>query len=164
MSGPGFGSSLLFSPGTGLITPHPKSRYFHHLKVVGYLDYCSYYVTMIRTQKVATHAPGLMKGKTCMTIEEYKEGDSLVLALNGKIDVNSSDELTNVILRSFQKTDSLVLDMKDVIYVSSAGLRAFILGQRTAASKGSGFSLINVRDEIKAIFHTTGFDKLLKYS
>ncbi len=99
-----------------------------------------------------------------MTIDEHKEGDSLVLVLNGKVDVHSSDELTNVILRSFQKTDSLVLDMKDVIYVSSAGLRAFMLGQRTAASKGSGFSLINVRDEIKAIFRTTGFDKLLKYS
>ena len=99
-----------------------------------------------------------------MTIDEHKEGDSLVLVLNGKVDVHSSDELTNVILRSFQKTNSLVIDMKDVPYVSSAGLRAFMLGQKTAMTKGAEFSLINVQDELKSIFHMTGFDKLLKYS
>ncbi len=98
-----------------------------------------------------------------MTIEEIRENDTLRLSINGNIDVHSSEEFTNTVLRSFQKTKSLVIDMENVSYISSAGLRAFILGQKTASSKGAEFSLINVRDEVKEIFHTTGFDKVLKY-
>lgn len=98
-----------------------------------------------------------------MTIEEIREGDVLRLSVDGNIDVHSSDEFTNTVIRSFQKTNSLVIDMEKVPYVSSAGLRAFMLGQKTAGSKGAGFSLINVRDEVKTVFHTTGFDKVLKY-
>lgn len=98
-----------------------------------------------------------------MTIEEIREGDVLRLSVDGNIDVHSSDEFTNAVIRSFQKTNSLVIDMEKVPYVSSAGLRAFMLGQKTASSKGAGFSLINVRDEVKTVFHTTGFDKVLKY-
>lgn len=98
-----------------------------------------------------------------MTIEEIRENDTIRLSIEGNIDTHSSTEFTNTIIRSFQKTKSLVIDMEKVSYVTSAGLRAFILGQKTAASKGAEFTLINVGDEIKAIFHTTGFDKILKY-
>ena len=99
-----------------------------------------------------------------MTIEEKKEGETLTLIPNGNIDVHSSDEFTQTLIRSFQKSRALVVDMESVAYVSSAGLRAFILGQKTANSKGADLSLINVQDTVKDIFHTTGFDKLLKYS
>ncbi len=99
-----------------------------------------------------------------MTIEEFSEENYLRLSIEGKIDANSSQEFTNAILSSLQKTNSLVIDMENVVYLSSAGLRAFVLGQKTATSKGAGFSLINVQDPVKDIFRTTGFDKILKIS
>ncbi len=99
-----------------------------------------------------------------MTIEEFSEENYLRLSIEGKIDANSSQEFTNAILSSLQKTNSLVIDMENVIYLSSAGLRAFVLGQKTAMAKGAGFSLINVQDPVKDIFRTTGFDKILKIS
>ena len=99
-----------------------------------------------------------------MTVEEIREGENLTLIPNGNIDVHTSDEFTQTILKSFQKAKVIVVDMKEVSYVSSAGLRAFILGQKTANSKGAQLSLINVQDMVKDIFRTTGFDKLLKYS
>ncbi len=99
-----------------------------------------------------------------MTIEEFSEENYLRLSIEGKIDANSSQEFTNAILSSLQKTNSLVIDMENVVYLSSAGLRAFVLGQKTAMAKGAGFSLINVQDPVKDIFRTTGFDKILKIS
>ncbi len=100
---------------------------------------------------------------TVITIEEIWDNDTLTLSVDGNIDVHSSDEFTNAVICSFQKTNSLVIDMEKVPYVSSAGLRAFVLGKKTADSKGASFSLVNVSEEVKTIFHTTGFDKILKY-
>ena len=99
-----------------------------------------------------------------MTIEEITEENHLRLSVEGKIDANSSQEFTNAILSSLQRTTSLVVDMENVVYLSSAGLRAFALGQKTAMTKGAGFSLINVQDPVKDIFRTTGFDKILNIS
>ncbi|MBQ7724784.1 MAG: STAS domain-containing protein [Lachnospiraceae bacterium] len=99
-----------------------------------------------------------------MTIEEFEEENYLRLSVDGKIDANSCQEFTNAILSALQRTNSLIIDMENVTYLSSAGLRTFILGQKTAQSKGSVFSLINVQDPVMGIFHTTGFDKILKIS
>ncbi len=99
-----------------------------------------------------------------MTIEEIKTDDGLTLAVNGKIDTRTSDEFANVIIHSFQKTNALTVDMSEVTYLSSAGLRAFMLGQKTASSKGASFKLINVQNEVKEIFHLTGFEKILNIS
>ncbi len=98
-----------------------------------------------------------------MTVDELRKEDTLILTVNGKLDVHSSDDFTKILLRSFQKTKNLVVDMAHVEYVSSAGLRAFMLGQKTAMGKGASFSLVNVPDTVKEIFHVTGFDKLLNY-
>ena len=45
--------------------------------------------------------------------------------------------------------------------MSSAGLRAILLGQKTAVSKGGSLKLIHVQEAVMSVFRITGFDKLL---
>ncbi len=96
-----------------------------------------------------------------MTIEEIKDEKGITLLVEGKIDTLTSPEFQNAVLKSFQKANTVVIDVKDVSYVSSAGLRALIIGQRTAQAKGGSLSVINASDSVKEVFRITGFQKVL---
>ena len=66
-----------------------------------------------------------------------------------------------LILQAFQKGSKLVLDFSEVEYVSSAGLRALLIGQKTANSKGGSMTLVNVADAVLQVFKMSGFSGIL---
>ena len=68
-----------------------------------------------------------------MTIEEIKEEGKVQLNVHGKIDALASTEFQDGILKAFQKSSNVILNMADVQYISSAGLRGLMIGQKTAA-------------------------------
>ena len=47
-------------------------------------------------------------------------------------------------------------------YISSAGLRALLIGQKTATSKGGSMKVTNVSDVVMNILELSGFAKILK--
>lgn len=96
-----------------------------------------------------------------MTIKVTKDGASAVLAIEGRIDTNTSPELQSEILKAFQSAKSVTLDFAAVPYISSAGLRALLIGQKTAASKGATMELINVSAAVYSILESVGFAKIL---
>ena len=96
-----------------------------------------------------------------MTIEEIKGEDRLQLNVEGKIDTLTSAQFQNAVLKSFQKDKNIVINMEKVDYISSAGLRALILGQKTATSKGGSMIVINTAPSVQDVFRVTGFDKVL---
>lgn len=98
-----------------------------------------------------------------MNITEIKDGDTVYLQVDGKIDTVTSGEVQNAILKAFQRTSSVVVDLDRVIYVSSAGFRAFLIGQKTAVSKNGDFLIKNVCQDVEKVFKLSGFGKIIKY-
>ena len=96
-----------------------------------------------------------------MTITETRDGETIILAVEGRIDVTSSTQLQNGILVAFQKVRNLTLDFAKCEYVSSAGLRALLIGQKTAQSKGGQMKLINVSESFMAVLKLSGFDSIV---
>ncbi len=96
-----------------------------------------------------------------MTFDETISGDKLQLNLHGKVDAVSSPELQNEVLKAFQKCPNVILNFADVPYISSAGLRALLIGQKTAASKGGKFLIINASDSVMEVLRVTGLQKVL---
>ncbi len=96
-----------------------------------------------------------------MTIDEARSGDKLQLNLHGKIDAVSSSELQTEVLKAFQKCPNVILNFGDVSYISSAGLRALLIGQKTAGSKGGKFLIINANEAVLEILRVTGLEKVL---
>ena len=92
-----------------------------------------------------------------MTITENRDGDAITLLVEGRVDTNTSPELQDQILKAFQKGNHLVLDFIELDYISSAGLRALLLGHKTASAKGGSMKLINVNDDVMEILEDTGF-------
>ncbi len=96
-----------------------------------------------------------------MTIDEAKNGDMIQLNVHGKVDANSSTQLQTEVLKAFQKCPSVILNFADVGYISSAGLRALLIGQKTASSKGGKFLIINANEAVVEVLRVTGLQKVL---
>ena len=96
-----------------------------------------------------------------MTIEEVKSGDMLQLNIKGKVDAIAAPELQTEVLKSFQKSKNVILNFAEVTYISSAGLRALLIGQKTASSKGGKFLIINCNETVMDVLRVTGLEKVL---
>jgi anti-sigma B factor antagonist len=95
-----------------------------------------------------------------MNIEKVAEASSLTLKLDGRIDTNTAPALTECINSSLSGVTSLVFDMKDVEYISSAGLRALLTAQKIMNKQGT-MKVINASEDIMEIFEVTGFVDIL---
>ena len=84
------------------------------------------------------------------------------LIVEGRVDTNTSPQLQQAILSAFQKSKDVVVDFLNVPYISSAGLRALLIGQKTATSKCGSMKVTNVSDVVMNILELSGFAKILK--
>ena len=96
-----------------------------------------------------------------MHYEEILSEGMLQLNVEGKIDTITSDEFQNIVLKSFTKSNTVIVNLEHVEYMSSAGLRALVLGERTAQSKAGKLIIINSPPQIMEVFRVTGFDSIL---
>ncbi len=96
-----------------------------------------------------------------MTVDEKKEEGKIILYVTGRVDTTTAPDLQTAIFAAFQKENDIVVDFAEVEYVSSAGLRALLLGQKTANSKGGSMVVKNANDSVKEIFSLTGFKNIL---
>jgi len=96
-----------------------------------------------------------------MEITETREENTIILSVEGRVDTVGAPQLQKAILLAFQKCGTVALDLEKTQYVSSAGLRAFLLGQKTAASKGGFMKLLHVNQVVQDILDVTGFSDIL---
>ena len=96
-----------------------------------------------------------------MTITTTQEGAHITLAIDGRVDTNTSPQLQNEILKAFQTAKELTLDFEKVPYISSAGLRTLLIGQKTAASKRAAMELVHLSQQVLSVLESVGFTKIL---
>lgn len=96
-----------------------------------------------------------------MRVETERDEEVIKMTIIGRIDANTSEDLQQEILLNFQKTKKLILDFGQVDYISSAGLRALLIGQKTAESKNAGMILCNVSELVLNVLTMTGFSTIL---
>ncbi|MBO4383907.1 MAG: STAS domain-containing protein [Clostridia bacterium] len=95
-----------------------------------------------------------------MNITKTKEGSRLTIALSGRLDTMTAPELEKAINDSIIGVDELVLDLKELEYMSSAGLRVLLSAQKKMKNVGS-MTVRNVNEMIMEIFEVTGFADIL---
>ncbi len=95
-----------------------------------------------------------------MTINTNKNGTNLELALIGRLDTTTAPELETVIKENVEGITELVLDFKELAYISSAGLRVILSAQKIMNKQGK-MILRNVNETINEVFAITGFVDIL---
>ncbi|RAP49150.1 MAG: anti-anti-sigma factor [Methanosphaera sp. rholeuAM270] len=96
-----------------------------------------------------------------MKINKKYDNEKLVMAIEGRIDTITSNELEQSINEEIGKFNALTLDFKDLQYISSAGLRVLIATQKMLKKDNIPLEIINVNETIKEIFRMSGFNKIL---
>ncbi len=91
--------------------------------------------------------------------KEYDEKE-LTITATGKIDTTIAPDFENEIMDEINNFDSLVLNLIDLEYISSAGLRVLIITEKKLKETGIPL-VIKVNDTIREILVMSGFDKLL---
>lgn len=94
-----------------------------------------------------------------MKIEKKVENGSLVVSVEGRLDTSTAPTLEGE-LANLSDTTNLVLDMQNLEYISSAGLRVILKLQKLLGKKGS-LTLKNVCASIMEVFDITGFSDFL---
>ncbi|MBO6111297.1 MAG: STAS domain-containing protein [Methanobrevibacter sp.] len=95
-----------------------------------------------------------------MDIEKQIDGNNLIVKLIGRLDTETSPELTESLKDDLDNVENLTFDMSDLIYVSSAGLRVILSTQKIMNKQGS-MKLTNVQDIVQEVFDATGFSEIL---
>lgn len=95
-----------------------------------------------------------------MTIGIAKETESLTMKLGGRLDTTTAPELEKAFEENMDVSKDLILDMKELEYISSAGLRVLLAAQKKMNQAGK-MKLTGVSDEVMEVFEITGFSDIL---
>jgi anti-anti-sigma factor len=97
-----------------------------------------------------------------MEISEDRRADVVVLALSGKLDATMAKGFEEKILAVIDSgAQRLVVDLAQLEYVSSSGLRVFLLaGKRLQARQGK-IGLCALKDHVRQVFDLAGFSSIL---
>ena len=93
-------------------------------------------------------------------IEKEQKGTILTLCVGGRLDTLTSPELEAVLKESLKGVTELVLDLENLQYTSSAGLRVILQAQKIMERQGH-MRVIHVSDDIMELFDITGFTSVL---
>lgn len=93
-----------------------------------------------------------------LQIDKKTDGRCLRIALNGELDSATAPEFDKEV-QELADFDEVVLDLKDLAYTSSAGLRVIMGLKRRMGARPLKFE--NIGPEVREIFDMTGSSQLL---
>ena len=95
-----------------------------------------------------------------MTIEIKTTAEATTIEVAGRLDTITAPMLDKTINEDIKDVKNLILDIKDVAYVSSAGLRVLLSAQKKMQKIGT-MKVKNVCHEVMEVFEMTGFADIL---
>ena len=95
-----------------------------------------------------------------MTMEIKKNAEATVIEIVGRLDTTTAPALEKAINEDIGDAKNLVLDMKGVQYISSAGLRV-LLGAQKKMQKIGSMKVTNVCEAVMEVLEMTGFADIL---
>ncbi|MCH5258610.1 MAG: STAS domain-containing protein [Lachnospiraceae bacterium] len=95
-----------------------------------------------------------------MNISKTVDGTSLSIALEGRLDTTTAPQLDEELKNSIGDCTTLVIDFKELEYLSSAGLRILLSTQKVMNKQGK-MIIRNVNETIMEVFEMTGFVDIL---
>lgn len=95
-----------------------------------------------------------------MQTSAAKENGILTITISGRVDTTTAPELETFISEQLDGVTELVLDLAEMSYTSSAGLRVLLKTQKQMNKQGS-MKVIHVQEDVMEIFDMTGFSDIL---
>ena len=95
-----------------------------------------------------------------MKIIKKQDGSALVIALEGRLDTTTAPELEAELKTCLDGITDLTLDLTNLDYISSAGLRVLLSAHKTMMKQGQ-MKVTNASEIVREVFDVTGFSDIL---
>jgi anti-sigma B factor antagonist len=97
-----------------------------------------------------------------LEITQQQLQSTVVLRAVGSVDSNTAPELQAALLRASEgPAGGVELDLAEVSFLSSAGLRALLLASKALQKRGERLKLSNVPPQIYNVLNLTGFTSFI---
>ena len=97
-----------------------------------------------------------------MEIIEEKQESISIFKLSGRLDSNTSQGFEKKIFDAISDgSKSMIVDFKDLDYISSAGLRVILKATKALNREDGKIMLCSMQDYVKEVFEIAGFDSFL---
>ena len=98
-----------------------------------------------------------------LTVTSKVNGDVNEVKLVGRLDVKAAREAESAFAEAATAAPNVVLDMEELDYIASAGLRALKRLNADITANGGTLVLRNVQDRVMEVFEMTGFAVMLTF-
>ena len=95
-----------------------------------------------------------------MNISANKNGTTLVIALEGRLDTATAPEFEKMITPELSEIEELIIDCSKLDYISSAGLRQLLRAHR-GLKRGGQTKIRNANEIVKSVLDITGMTEFL---
>lgn len=95
-----------------------------------------------------------------MKINQTKNGTELMISLSGRLDTMTAPELENEAREALPGITKLDIDMRELDYISSAGLRVLLTMQKAMNKQGT-MRVLHANETVREVLDITGFANIL---
>lgn len=95
-----------------------------------------------------------------MEIKKVSEGSALTVYISGRVDAVTALQLDKDLTASLKDVSDLTVDLAELEYISSAGLRTLLKLQKRMDRQGA-MRIRNIRDNVREVLDMTGFSDFL---
>ena len=95
-----------------------------------------------------------------LEVKKKTENDAVVISLIGRLETTTVSNCEQEIKSSLEGTKDLTIDLSELEYISSAGLRVLLSVQKIMNKQGK-MRIRNVKDYVMEVFEITGFSDIM---
>lgn len=96
------------------------------------------------------------------SISRHRQGEAGILVPVGEIDLVTVHEVRSALRDAAAETPRLVLDLRQVTFMDSSGLRLLVEAQQLAEQDGFAFAVVRGPASLERLFEVTGLDSRLE--
>lgn len=96
-----------------------------------------------------------------MKIDSQRNGENLTLKLEGRLETSTAPQLQEIVETGLEGVMNLQIDLEQLEYVSSAGLRVLLAASKKMKAKQGDMVVCHVGEDIMEVFEITGFNDIL---
>jgi anti-anti-sigma factor len=92
------------------------------------------------------------------SVTRRRADDAIVVVPVGEIDLATVDELQAEVDAAASEAQHVVLDLREVSFIDSAGLRLVVQSSRALEAGGGAFAVVRGPHEVQRVFDLVGLD------
>lgn len=96
-----------------------------------------------------------------MEITQHNINGTLVVTPEGRIDSVTAESFQAALLPFLEDVTAIAIDGSKLAYVSSAGLRVFLMAAKTMKTKGGTIAVCGLPPTVEEVFVISGFSKII---